>query len=264
MQCGTHSKHFPTHKMRIGPLRHVTEDMKISILLTLLIGLTQKVRLLLRKLGTVERNRFVDYILSWFLETVKLLSELFSSKTTLFHKRWKCLNLTKRDSDDFLSFASVINKNFDDFKLGELSADNFAQGLVSAKDAEIRRRVLSKLENKTDLTLQKLAENCKRIVSVRKDFWKIEKSGVAYVRKVKHRSQSYSPVKERKNMITENFNTGRLVTTKQKRKHPTLATSVEKYIGPRTIPIVQKKVNTTINSDIQNAKTSETKSFVNT
>ena len=102
-----------------------------------------------------------------FLETVKLLSELFSSKTALFHKKWKCLNLTKRDSDDYLGFASVINKSCDDFKLGELSADNFkclifAQGLVSAKYTEIRRRVLSKLENEPDLTLQKLAEDSQR------------------------------------------------------------------------------------------------------
>ena len=139
----------------------------------------KKVRLLLRKLGTVEYNKFVDYIYQkkqnktcelGVLETVKLLSELFSSKTSLFHKRWKCLNLTKRDSGDYLGFASVINKNCDDFKLGELSTDNFkclifAQGPVSAKDAEIRRRVLSKLENEPDLTLQKLAEDCQRIVS---------------------------------------------------------------------------------------------------
>ena len=83
------------------------------------------------------------------------------------------------------------------------------------KDAEIRRRVLSKLENEPDLALQKLAEDCQRIVSVRKDSKNIEESGVAYVRKFKHRSQSYSPVKERKNMITQNFNTGRLVTTKK-------------------------------------------------
>ena len=119
-----------------------------------------------------------------------------------------------------LGFASVVNKNCDDFKLGELSADNFkclifAQGLVSTKDAETRRRVLSKLENEPDLTLQKLAEDSQRIVSVRKDSKNIEESGVAYVRKIKHRSQSYSPVKERKNMITQNFNTGRLVTTKK-------------------------------------------------
>ena len=209
----------------------------------------KKVRLLLGKLRTVEHNKFIDYIYSkinktcelGFLETVKLLSELFSSKTSLFHKRWKSLNLTKRDSDDYLGFASVVNKNGDDFKLGEFSADNlkcliFAQGLVSAKDAEIRRRVLSKLENEPNLTLQKLAEDYQRIVSVRKDPKNIEESGFAYVRKVKHRSQSYSPVKERKNMITQNFNTGRLVTTKK--PHRALATAVGIFCGPRTVPIV--------------------------
>ena len=82
-----------------------------------------------------------------------------------------------------------------------------------------RHGVLSKLVNKPNLTLQKLAEDCQRIVSVRKDSKNIEESGVAYVRKVKHRSQSYSPVNERKkNMITQNFNTGRLVTTKKKKQ----------------------------------------------
>ena len=47
-----------------APLRHITEDMKISILPTVPIGLMQKkVRLLREKLGTVEHNKFVDYIL---------------------------------------------------------------------------------------------------------------------------------------------------------------------------------------------------------
>ena len=261
MQCGTHAKHLPTHQMRIRLLRHITEDMKI--LPTVPIGLMQKkVRLLLRKLGNME-HKFVDYILPkktyelGFLETVKLLSELFSSKTSLFHKRWKCLNLTKRDCNDYLEFASVVNKTYDDFKLGELSADNFkclifAQGLVSAKDAEIRRWVLSKLENEPDLTLQKLAEDCQRIVSVRKDSKNIEETGVAYVRKVKHRYQSYSPVKERKNMITQNFNTGRLVTKKKKKKKkktPSACYRREKVHWAKDCPYRTKNVKTAINSD---------------
>ena len=142
---------------------------------------------------------------------------------------------------------------------------------MSAKDAEIRRRVLSKLENEPDLTHQKLVEDWQRIVSVRKDSKIIDESGVAYVRKAKHRSQSYSPVKERKigspkiSILADYDN--------QKKKHPALATAVENYIGPRTVPIVQKNVKTVINSDIrahsvktdiQKARTSQTKSFVNT
>ena len=61
----------------------------------------KKVRLLLRKLGTTEYNRFVDFILSKkttdldFSETIKLLSKLFGPNTTLFHKRWKSLNTVK-------------------------------------------------------------------------------------------------------------------------------------------------------------------------
>ena len=62
----------------------------------------KKIRLLLIKLGAAEHDKFVDYILPQkitdltFTETVKLLTELFSPKTSLFHKRRKCLNLTKK------------------------------------------------------------------------------------------------------------------------------------------------------------------------
>ena len=142
----------------------------------------------LRKLGTTENNRFVDFILPKkttdldFSETIKLLSELFGPNTTLFHKRWKCLNTVKDNQQDFLAFAASVNKLCKDFKLAELTSDDFkclifAQGLVSAEDAEVRRRVLTKLENEQG---QKLAEDCQRVISVRcdsKTIWlRLEKS----------------------------------------------------------------------------------------
>ena len=101
-----------------------------------------------------------------FSETIKLLLELFGPNTTLFHKRWKCLNTVKDNQQEFLTFAASVNKLCNDFKLVELTADDFkclifAQGLVSAEDTEVRRRVLTKLENEQGLTLQKLAEDCK-------------------------------------------------------------------------------------------------------
>lgn len=166
----------------------------------------KKVRLLLRKLGTTEHTKFVDYILPrktsdlTFSEAVKLLTELFSPKTSLFHKRWKCMNLIRKDSEDYSTFASIVNKHCDDFKLAELSADNFkclifVQGLVSAKDAEIRRRVLNKLEGEPNLTLQKLAEDCQRFVSVKQDSKDIEESGIAHVRKIRQKSHFNYPSK---------------------------------------------------------------------
>ena len=57
----------------------------------------KKVCLLLRKLGTTEQSRFVDFILPQktmdmeFSERVKLLSELFGPNTSLFCTIWKCL-----------------------------------------------------------------------------------------------------------------------------------------------------------------------------
>ena len=81
-----------------------------------------------------------------FPEIVELLSELFGPNTSLFHKRWKCLNIFKDDQQDYLTFAPTVNKHCNDFKLADLIADDFkclifAQGLVSAEDAEIRRHV---------------------------------------------------------------------------------------------------------------------------
>ena len=85
----------------------------------------KKVRLLLRKLGTTEHNRFVDFILPKkttdldFSETIKLLSELYEPDTTVFHKRFKCLNTVKDNQQDFQTFAASVNKLCNDFKLAE-------------------------------------------------------------------------------------------------------------------------------------------------
>ena len=115
-------------------------------------------RLLLNKLGTSEHTKFVNYILPrkacklQFTEIVNILKKLFSCKTS-FHKRWKCLNLVRKQ-EDFTIFAAIVNKHCDDFKLAESSADNFkclifVQGLVAAKDIEI----LNKLQNEPNATL---------------------------------------------------------------------------------------------------------------
>ena len=148
----------------------------------------KKVHFLLRKLGTTEYSKFVDYILPKktseleFSEAVKLLSELFSPNMTLFYKRWKCFNLSKRDDEDYITFASIVNKHCDDFRLAELSADDFnclifAQGIFSAKNSEIRQRVLSKSKSEPGLTQQKLAEDCQRLASDKNDSKNIEESG---------------------------------------------------------------------------------------
>ena len=102
-----------------------------------------------------------------------------------------------------MTFSSVVNKHCDEFKLADLSADDFkclifVQGLVSIKDFEIRRRVLSKLESEPNLTLKKLAEDCQKIISVKKDSRDIEESGVAHVRNLHKKNYSLLPEKTNK------------------------------------------------------------------
>ena len=57
----------------------------------------------------------------------------------------------------------------------------FAQGLVSTEDAEIRRCVLTELENEQGLILKKMADDWQRVVSVKSDSKTIEESGVAHI-----------------------------------------------------------------------------------
>ena len=59
------------------------------------------------------------------------------------------MNLTRKDGKDYTTFASIMNKHCDDFKLTELSANNFkclifVHGLVSFKDAEISSDLIGK------------------------------------------------------------------------------------------------------------------------
>ena len=177
MPCGRHSKHFPSHQMRIRPLRHTTEDMKMSILPTVPIGLMQK------KPGYFYEseemwNKTSWLIISyqknlriWLFRNSKITVRIIQLQNVSIPQKREMSQLNKKGQWWLSRVCLVVNKNCDDFKLVELSADNFkclifARGLVSAKDAEIRGRVLSKLENEADLTLQKLSEDCQRIVSV--------------------------------------------------------------------------------------------------
>ena len=145
-----------------------------------------------------------------FSETVKLLSELFRPNTSLFHKRWKCLNIFKDGQQDYLTFATIVSKHCNDFKLADLTADDFkclifTPSLVSTEDAEIRRRVLIKLENEQGLILTKLAEDCQRVVSVKSESKTIEESGVAHIKKIKSKPTRYSPQKEKRKIVRPNI-----------------------------------------------------------
>ncbi|KAK4468996.1 hypothetical protein MN116_000138 [Schistosoma mekongi] len=150
----------------------------------------KKVRLLTQKLGQHEYSKYKNYILPrhprdlTFNETIGILNEIFCEPASLFHIRYKCLQLTKDADEDYLSYASRINLQAERFKLNALSNDQFkcllfVSGLQSQADADVRTRLLSRIEQNDDMTLQMVTTECQRLVNLKNDTTLIENKGNA-------------------------------------------------------------------------------------
>ncbi|BHF74150.1 hypothetical protein SprV_0401723400 [Sparganum proliferum] len=118
--------------------------------------------------GPAEHERYANFILPknprevTFKDTVQTLSQIFGDQSSLFNTRFQCLQLRKRDSDDFITYADIVNRECGRFQLGSLTEDQFKClicicGLQSPTDADIRTRLLSKVHQNNSVTLQELA-----------------------------------------------------------------------------------------------------------
>lgn len=144
-----------------------------------------KVRLLMRKLGTLEHDRYVNFILPKYSrdfslsETVTKLTDLFGTKESLLHRRYKCLNTCRKGSEDYLAYACRVNKGVVEFELGKLTEEQlkclvFVCGLKDDKEEEIRRRLLTRIEDRPEITLEQITMECQRIINLRLDSAMIE------------------------------------------------------------------------------------------
>ncbi|XP_062711287.1 uncharacterized protein K02A2.6-like [Aedes albopictus] len=116
-----------------------------------------KVRLLLRKLDTASHSRYVNYILPKlprdvsFADTVKTLTKIFGKQTSVFNKRYQCLQLVKSETDDIISYGGKVNRACEEFEFQDLKIDQFkclifVCGLKAPRYADIRARLLSRIE----------------------------------------------------------------------------------------------------------------------
>ncbi|XP_055523196.1 uncharacterized protein K02A2.6-like [Wyeomyia smithii] len=146
-----------------------------------------KVRLLLRKLGLAEHERYVSFILPKlpkdysFDETVEKLKNLFGAKESVISRRYRYLQIARNQSEDHIAYACRVNKSCVEFELGKLSEEQFkclvyVCGLKAKSDAEIRARLLSKIEERTDVTLEQLSEECQRLHNLKHDNAMIERA----------------------------------------------------------------------------------------
>ncbi|XP_041767705.1 uncharacterized protein K02A2.6-like [Anopheles merus] len=137
-----------------------------------------KVRLLIRKLGTAEHTRYCNFILPrvprdlTFDDTVSKLKALFGSAESLLSKRYKCLQIVKANNEDLMTFACRVNRACVDFQFSAMTEEQFkclmlVCGLREEGDAEIRTRLLARIEDKADLTLEQLSAEAQRITSLK-------------------------------------------------------------------------------------------------
>lgn len=155
-----------------------------------------KARLLVRKLDTNAHTRFANYILPKrtaelsFDDTKKTLTKIFDRQVTLFNLRYNCLKLTKKESDDYIEYAGIVNRQCEEFKLTELNADQFkclmfVVGMSAHTDADIRTKLLSLLDSDKTVTLDKLSTEAIRLTSLKHDTKLVENSSSS-VQQVKH------------------------------------------------------------------------------
>ncbi|XP_055604794.1 uncharacterized protein LOC129753027 [Uranotaenia lowii] len=139
-----------------------------------------KVRLLLRKLSPPDHERYHSFILPrtsrdfTFDETISKLKALFGATVSTFRRRYNCFQTTKDPGEDYLAYSCRVNKACVDFKLSELTEEQFkcltfVCGLKSNQDAEIRMRLINKLNESADLTLEQVVEQCNSLVNLKQD-----------------------------------------------------------------------------------------------
>ncbi|XP_041785534.1 uncharacterized protein K02A2.6-like [Anopheles merus] len=148
-----------------------------------------KVRLLLRKLDTPSHVRYVNFILPKlpkdvdFAGNVKILSQMFGTHTSIFNKRYQCLQLVKSEAEDIISYAGKVNRSCEDFDFKNMNIDQFkclvfVSGLKGHAYADTRPRLLSRIEcetAETPVNLQTLINEYQRLVNLKEDTSMIER-----------------------------------------------------------------------------------------
>lgn len=99
----------------------------------------------------------------------------------MLSKRYRCLQIPNGPTEDYISYACRVNKCCVEFKLGRLSEEDFKSlvfmcVLRSESDAEVRTRLLSRIEERRDVTLEQLSTECQRLMNLRHDTAMLEGS----------------------------------------------------------------------------------------
>ena len=114
-------------------------------------------RFLVTKLDSPSYSRLVDKILPKkpaelsIKEATEVLNKLFGQKLTTFRKRYDCFKMVKSSAQDYATFSTLVNRKCETARINKMTDDDFkclvfVSGLQAPEDAEVRTRLLRKLE----------------------------------------------------------------------------------------------------------------------
>ncbi|KAA3677466.1 uncharacterized protein DEA37_0014526 [Paragonimus westermani] len=166
-----------------------------------------KVRLLMQKLGAAEHAQYCNYILPQksrdftLKDTVSKLCSIFGERTSAFNIRYNCLKISRHATEDIVTYAGRVNRECERFQLKQISDSQFkalifVAGLTSSEDADIRTRLLAKLDSCTDFSVQDLTAEYLRLVNLKHDSQMLQSTSsptdIASVdRVIRHNRPSY-------------------------------------------------------------------------
>lgn len=168
-----------------------------------------KTRLLLRRLTQEAYDKYANILLPKepkdlsFQETVDKLKSIFCEIQSTFQLRYKCFNVEKSSSEDFLSYGARINKLCESATMSTMTPDQFkclifVTGLKSGVENDVRTRLLTWLEDETKsqtLTIDKLVSESKRLMTIKADTATLNSSSTPSVSQVKKQKSSQSSSK---------------------------------------------------------------------
>ena len=144
-----------------------------------------RTRLLVSRLDSQAHARFTGHILpqkpadlDWDTTKTTLL-QLFGPKKTLFRRRFECLKTTFHPNGDINNYANTINSRCEDAEFKNISIDAikclfFVSGFQAPELADHRTRLLRKLDQSNQLTLQDLVNEYQLMESYKEDARTIE------------------------------------------------------------------------------------------
>ncbi|VUZ48686.1 unnamed protein product [Hymenolepis diminuta] len=134
-------------------------------------GLPNKTRInmLLLKFCKNDHDLYLAYLLPLspkdftFEETFEECGKVFGDNTSLFNRRFKCLNLAIGEGEDTHEYAAAVNRMcnaspYGSLKQGQFRCLVFIQGLRSSCYEEIRLKLLSLLDKNPDIMLHHLVD----------------------------------------------------------------------------------------------------------